>query len=56
MKKIAIALVVSLIASCASQTKLMNEYKEITQDINVKNPTEVKLAQILYTEMILKNK
>ena len=48
---IAIALVVTLNVGCASQNKMMTEYKNITKDISRDNPKEVILAQHLYNEM-----
>lgn len=43
-------LVVAL-GSCASQNKMMTEYKEMTKDVCVDNPHEVVLAQYLYNTM-----
>jgi len=45
-----IALVVTL-GSCASQNKMMTEYKELTKNVDCKNPQEVVLAQHLYNKM-----
>ena len=42
---------VSLTASCASQNKMMTEYKELTKDVCRENPHEVVLAQHLYNKM-----
>ena len=47
---ITIALVVTL-GSCASQNKMMTEYKKLTKDVCVHNPHEVVLAQHLYNTM-----
>jgi hypothetical protein len=47
---IMIALVVTL-GSCASQNKMMTEYKELTKNVDCKNPQEVVLAQHLYNKM-----
>ena len=47
---ITIALVVTL-GSCASQSKMMTEYKELTKDVCVDNEHEVRLAQHLYNTM-----
>ena len=48
---IAIALAAVLNVGCASQNKMMTEYKNITKDISRDNPKEVILAQHLYNEM-----
>jgi hypothetical protein len=47
---IIIALVVTL-GSCASQNTMMTEYRELTKDVDCKNPKEVVLAQHLYNKM-----
>lgn len=40
---------------CASaRDKQITEYKEITKDICIDNPHEVKLAQELFTKMVIK--
>jgi len=44
------ALVVTL-GSCASQNTMMTEYRELTKDVDCKNPKEVVLAQHLYNKM-----
>ena len=47
----AIALAAVLNVGCASQNKMMTEYKKITKDVSRDNPQEVILAQHLYNEM-----
>lgn len=41
--------------SCASaRNKKLAKYKEITKDVCIDNPNEVRLAQALYVEMVIK--
>ena len=41
------------ILSCASaREKSLTRFKEITKDVCIDNPHEVKLAQILFNEMV----
>ena len=51
--RIIIILLVATMMSCASARKQrIAEYKELTKDICKDNKHEVRLAQILYNEMI----
>lgn len=45
-----------MMTSCASikHTEKLAEFKEITKDICVDNPHEVKLAQVLYLKYVRK--
>ena len=51
MKKIIIAVSVTMMTACASQNTMMAEYKELTKNVCKDNPHEVVLAQHLYNKM-----
>ena len=53
MRTVLIILVAAM-SSCASvRTERIAEFKEITKDVCLDNPNEVRLAQHLYKEMVV---
>ena len=53
MKCIIMIILAATILSCASaREKNLTRFKEITKDVCIDNPQEVKLAQILYNEIV----
>tara|TARA_R110002072_G_scaffold214592_1_gene371794 strand:+ start:215 stop:382 length:168 start_codon:yes stop_codon:yes gene_type:complete len=51
--RVIIILLVATMMSCASaREKSLTRFKEITKDVCIDNPHEVKLAQILFNEMV----
>ena len=51
--RLTIVLLVATLMSCASaREKSLTRFKELTKDVCIDNPHEVKLAQILYNEIV----
>jgi hypothetical protein len=52
--KAILMILAALLMGCASvKTERLTEFKELTKDVCLDNPMEVKLAQALYKEMVL---
>ena len=56
MRELMSVLIVGLMMSCKAAPELreikLERYKELTQNVCIDHPDEVRLAQALYTEMI----
>jgi hypothetical protein len=52
MKYIVIILVATMISCASAREKNLTRFKELTKDVCVDNIHEVKLAQILYNEIV----
>jgi len=52
MRVITILLVATLMGCASAREKKLTRFKELTKDVCVDNPHEVKLAQILYNEIV----
>lgn len=51
--RLTIVVLVATLMSCASaREKNLTRFKELTKDVCIDNPHEVKLAQILYNEIV----
>ena len=45
-------ILVAVMTSCASVKTKKNKFKELTQDMCIDSPEELRLAQILYIEIM----
>ena len=52
MRVITIFLVATMMSCASAREKNLIRFKELTKDVCVDNPHEVKLAQILYNEIV----
>lgn len=52
MKYIVILLVAMMMSCASAREKNLTRFKELTKDVCIDNPNEVKLAQILYNEIV----
>ena len=52
MRVIIILLVATMMGCASAREENLKRFKEITKDVCVDNPHEVKLAQILYNEVV----
>jgi len=52
MRVIIILLVATLMSCASAREKNLTRFKEITKDVCIDNSHEVKLAQILFNEMV----
>jgi hypothetical protein len=53
MKAITMILAALLMGCASAKVEKMIEFKQLTKDVCVDNPVEVRLAQALYVEMVL---
>jgi len=52
MRVITILLVATMMSCASAREKKLKRFKQLTKDVCVDNPHEVKLAQILYNEIV----
>jgi hypothetical protein len=52
MRAITILLVATMMSCASARETNLKRFKELTKDVCVDNPHEVKLAQILYNEIV----
>jgi hypothetical protein len=52
MRLITILLVATMMSCASAREKNLVRFKELTKDVCIDNPHEVKLAQILYNEIV----
>jgi hypothetical protein len=52
MRVITILLVATMMSCASARETNLKRFKELTKDVCVDNPHEVKLAQILYNEIV----
>ena len=52
MRIITILLVATMLSCASARETNLNKFKELTKDVCIDNPHEVKLAQILYNKIV----